>query len=115
MEGDATNYHPMLAPGKYVVEMDNMSVFGDGQLWIVYVGDKDSETGQYSWVLASSPFRLSLFVITPDVKRFNSELKVEALQTVRALGFNQPYNEPIAIYQPASECDYAPPPAAEEQ
>ncbi len=96
-------------PGKFYTPVDGH----DYPSWIIDLGEMNTTTQQYPWAMVSVPFGVDLFILARDVAEFQTdEYETEVLQMVRERGFKYAFNEPIATFQSATECNYPPLPPA---
>ena len=82
-------------PRKLTVNLDGGS--GDAPYWIYDLGP--IENGKYQYSIVSDQFKVSLFVLTRDVKEFYEKYNRNVLEQLKILGFDKNRNKPIMTKQ----------------
>lgn len=90
-------------PGAFMIKQNVSPVATP--YWILAVGPVVND--QYEWSIVSDNWLLELYVLTRDVKRFDSLYDQQVQQLLSQFGFNWPWNKPIRNDQ--TNCNYLPP------
>lgn len=106
IHGFATQLHPHTAPGQLEVRLfaSNASPF-PAPYWIFNVSEIDPVTGQYEWAIVSDMLKLTLFILTRDLKVWEEKYETMVLALAAERGFTG-LDAPIKIEQSMKKCNY---------